>query len=330
MEFSSSNEKIMQRYVDLLKNSGFKAVFGDRNNKDVVMSVINALLPPHRKVMDIKYAPTEHQGPSLSSKEFRYDFMCTGTDGTSFIVEVQRYRDINWFKRCVSYAARAYDSHNRSGVTYDVPPVYLIGLMEDRLRHDDAEYWRNHYISEYTFREKTCHDLQSETIVLIFAELGRFDKTEEECVTDLDRMCYLLKHMGSFESQPLWLQAEVYTRIFRACEISLYSKEKQDQLRQDMYDERKWNDIINTYKHDAYTEGELKGRTEGHAEGRAEGHAEGLVQGHAEGHAEGEKSKAIEIARKLLSSGFSAEQTEEMTGLSADAVAEIPQTAEES
>ena len=168
--------------------------------------------------------------------------------------------------------------------------------------------------------------MQSETIVLIFAELGRFDKTEEECVTDLDRMCYLLKHMGSFESQPLWLQAEVYTRIFRACEISLYSKEKQDQLRQDMYDERKWNDIINTYKHDAYTEGELKGRTVGHAEGRAEGHAEGLAQGHAEG----EKSKAIEIARKLLSSGFSAEQTAEMTGLSADAVSEISQTAEKS
>ena len=147
-------------------------------------------------------------------------------------------------------------------------------------------------------------------------------------------MCYLLKHMGSLESQPLWLQAEVYTRIFRACEISLYSKEKQDQLRQDMYDERKWNDIINTYKHDAYTEGELKGRTEGHAEGlvqgHAEGHAEGLAQGHAEGHAEGEKSKAIEIARKLLSSGFSAEQTAEMTGLSADAVSEISQTAEKS
>ena len=145
--------------------------------------------------------------------------------------------------------------------------------------------------------------MQSETIVLIFAELGRFDKTEEECVTDLDRMCYLLKHMGSFGSQPLWLQAEVYTRIFRACEISLYSKEKQDQLRQDMYDERKWNDIINTYKHDAYTEGELKGRTEGHAEG--------------------EKSKAIEIARKLLSSGFSAEQTAEMTGLPIYDVADL-------
>ena len=37
--------EVVQRYVNLLTNSGFKAVFGDRNNKDVVMSVINMLLP---------------------------------------------------------------------------------------------------------------------------------------------------------------------------------------------------------------------------------------------------------------------------------------------
>ena len=35
---------VVQRYVDLLSNGGFKAVFGDRNNKDVVISVINMLL----------------------------------------------------------------------------------------------------------------------------------------------------------------------------------------------------------------------------------------------------------------------------------------------
>ena len=37
--------EVVQRYVSLLTNSGFKAVFGDRANKDVVMSVINILLP---------------------------------------------------------------------------------------------------------------------------------------------------------------------------------------------------------------------------------------------------------------------------------------------
>ena len=51
---NGQNEEIVSRYVDLLTNSGFKAVFGDRENKDVVMSVINALLPPHRHVTDIE------------------------------------------------------------------------------------------------------------------------------------------------------------------------------------------------------------------------------------------------------------------------------------
>ena len=45
---------VVQRYVDLLSNGGFKAVFGDRNNKDVVMSVINMLLPEGKKVKDIE------------------------------------------------------------------------------------------------------------------------------------------------------------------------------------------------------------------------------------------------------------------------------------
>ena len=53
--------EVVQRYVDLLSNSGFKAVFGDRNNKDVVMSVINMLLPEGKRVEEIEYAPTEQQ-----------------------------------------------------------------------------------------------------------------------------------------------------------------------------------------------------------------------------------------------------------------------------
>ena len=58
----------VRHYVNLLTNSGFKAVFGDRANKDVVISVINALLPAHRQVTDIDYGPTEHQGRLLHNK----------------------------------------------------------------------------------------------------------------------------------------------------------------------------------------------------------------------------------------------------------------------
>ena len=42
---NKNKTEVVQRYVDMLSNSGFKAVFGDKNNKDVVMSVVNMLLP---------------------------------------------------------------------------------------------------------------------------------------------------------------------------------------------------------------------------------------------------------------------------------------------
>ena len=55
---------------------------------------------------------------------------------------MQRYREKAWFKRCVSYASRAYDRQNRRGEDYDVPPVYLIGLTDTEIRHPDKEFWR--------------------------------------------------------------------------------------------------------------------------------------------------------------------------------------------
>ena len=165
---------VLQRYVNLLSNSGFKAVFGDRANKDVVMSVINMLLPEGKRVEDILYAPTEHQGQLETNKEFRYDFMCRGTDGSFFIVEVQTSPEKFWFKRCVSYASRVYDRQNSRGGEYDVPPVYLIGLMGVDVKHADPVMWKDRYVSEYSFREKTTNELQDDTIFIIFAELRRF------------------------------------------------------------------------------------------------------------------------------------------------------------
>lgn len=213
-------KNMKQRYVSLLTNGGFKAFFGDENNKEVVRMLINILLPEHRKVVEIDYMPTEHQGPVIGcSKEFHYDFMCRDVTGEVVIVEMQRYRESDWFKRCVSYAGRAYDRQNRSGMDYDVPPVFLIGLMGVDIDHPDKEFWKDRYVSEYTFREKSCGDLLDETICIIFAELTRFRKGEDECETDLDRVLYLIKNSGKMQSPPKWGEELLCRSILDACEI---------------------------------------------------------------------------------------------------------------
>ena len=67
--------------------------------------------------------------------------------------------------------------------------------------------------------------------------------------------------------------------------------------------------------HTAQEEAEKRGLEKGLARGRAEGLAEGLAEGHAEAQ--------VEIARKMLASGMTVEQTAQLTGLAVDEVKEL-------
>ena len=101
-----------------------------------------------------------------------------------------------------------------------------------------------------------------ETIVIIFAELANFVKPLEECVSERDKMLYLLKNIGRMLDQPAWLQHEVYTRIFKACEIAGFTEDKLINYEQEMYDERRLNSELRSARN--------LGRDEGRAEGREE------------------------------------------------------------
>ena len=290
---------VMQRYVNLLSNSGFKAVFGDRANKDVVMSVINMLLPDGKCVEDIEYAPTEHQGQLDENKEFRYDFMCRGTDGSFFIVEVQNSPEDFWFKRTVSYASRVYDRQNHRGKEYDVPPVFLIGLMGIEVKHSDPDCWKDRFVSEYTFREKLTGELQDDTIFIIFAELMRFDKELTECGNDLEKMLYVIKNGWRLQNQPAELQDEIFRRLFEACDIPRFSEEKRIKYDKDMYDERRYN-------------GELSAARK-----------EGLKTGREEGREEGRREARLESALKLKELGVAVEIIAQATGLQPDELKDL-------
>ena len=127
-----------------------------------------------------------------------------------------------------------------------------------------------------------------ETIIIIFAELTKFRKSIAECETDTDKMLYVLKNMGNLQNRPAELQAEVYRRLFEACEISAFSKDKHAKYQEDMFDEKRLKGIEDANRR--------IGREEGRAEGREEGLAEGLAVGRAE------------IVRKMHSNGMSIEQ----------------------
>ena len=213
--------------------------------------------------------------------------MCKDANGVMFIVELQTYWEYDWFQRCVCYSSRAYDRQTKKGEDYNVPPVYLIAFMGVNINHPDKEFWRDRYISEYTFREKQSHDLLAETIVIIFAELARFTKTAEECLTETDQMLYVLRNIGRLMEQPAWLRKEVFDRILKGCEIAGFNEEKRKIYEQEMNDEKRRNSQLKT----------------------------AAMMGREEGRAEGVHEAKLEAAKNFKSLGVSEEIISQATGL---------------
>lgn len=271
-----------QTFVNLLTNGGFKAFFGDEKNKNEVMEVINSLLPYQYKVIDIEYMPTEHQGQVVDeNKTMHYDYMCRDMSGAIFIVEMQQYKEDDWFKRCVSYACRSYDRQNHKGYEYDVPPVFLIGLMGVDIDHIEPELWTDKYISEYTFREKSTHEVLADTIFVIFAELAKFKKEPDECLTKQDQILYILKNSGTFTEShhPIWDDFDALESILEKMKIAGFDEVKRMQYEKDMYDERRRNGEISAAKK------------------------------------EGRKQERIRIAEKMLETGMPIDQIAQITDL---------------
>ena len=94
-----------------------------------------------------------------------------------------------------------------------------------------------------------------ETIVIIFAELTRFCKSEDECVTEQDRLLYLLKNSRNLKLLPKWSDEEHCKLILDAFRIQNFDEQKRNKYDSDMYDELK-------------RQGQLKAA---HKEGREEG-----------------------------------------------------------
>uniref|UniRef100_UPI004025EEE9 Rpn family recombination-promoting nuclease/putative transposase n=1 Tax=Candidatus Cryptobacteroides bacterium TaxID=3085639 RepID=UPI004025EEE9 len=319
-------------FVNLRSDVGFKAVFADRNNKDILIGVLNQILPPEARIEDIKeYSDREQRRDVPYGKKTVLDLVCVDRDDRTFVVEMQASEEDFFFERCVYYASGLYHLELSDGVRYKgLRPVYVVSFLNYRLRHDDESLWdTDHFISHWRFTEKRTGMVADQTISVIFVEMTLFTKTLEECVTEFDRLFYIFKNSDGFQRIPEWIEEAggISRRLAEACEVAAFDKEKKlkyeidkmnewDILAQREFAERKGFEA-------GYADGEAKGIADGMAKGMAKGMADGLAKGKAEGMAEGKaEGKAeglvegrLEVAKAMLEIGMPIGQILQLTGL---------------
>ena len=287
-------------FVNLRSDVGFKAVFADRNNKDILIGVLNQILPPEARIEDIKeYSDREQRRDVPYGKKTVLDLVCVDRDDRTFVVEMQASEEDFFFERCVYYASGLYHLELSDGVRYKgLRPVYVVSFLNYRLRHDDESLWdTDHFISHWRFTEKRTGMVADQTISVIFVEMTLFTKTLEECVTEFDRLFYIFKNSDGFQRIPEWIEEAggISRRLAEACEVAAFDKEKKLKYEIDKMNE--WD--IQAQKEYAVRKG-LE---------------EGLQEGLQKGLQKGREETRLSIARKLFEAGTPVDVIVNCTGV---------------
>ena len=291
-------------FVNLRSDVGFKAVFADRNNKDILIGVLNQILPPEARIEDIKeYSDREQRRDVPYGKKTVLDLVCVDRDDRTFVVEMQASEEDFFFERCVYYASGLYHLELSDGVRYKgLRPVYVVSFLNYRLRHDDESLWdTDHFISYWRFTEKRTGMVADQTISVIFVEMTLFTKTLEECVTEFDRLFYIFKNSEGFQRIPEWIEEAggISRRLAEACEVAAFDKEKKLKYEIDKMNE--WD--IQAQKEYAVRKG------------LEEGLQKGLQKGMQKGLQKGREETKLSIARKLFEAGTPVDVIVNCTGV---------------
>ncbi|MCI7178618.1 MAG: Rpn family recombination-promoting nuclease/putative transposase, partial [Bacteroidales bacterium] len=112
----------------------------------------------------------------------------------------------------------------RPSIYSRLKPVYVIVILKSKPMPEDGVTYGQRLFSHYTLKEYSTNEFAPSTINIIFASLGFFDKKPGECTTDLDRWCYMFKHLGKMKNLPAWVEDKVMARLLSASRVANFNK----------------------------------------------------------------------------------------------------------
>jgi predicted transposase/invertase (TIGR01784 family) len=281
------------RYINPYTDFGFKKLFGEEANKNLLIDFLNAVLPEQNRVADLSFRPSEQLPDNIVDRKAIFDIACVGINGESFIVEMQKAKQ-RWFRdRALFYAAFPIQRQAQKGDwDFELHPVFLVAVLD--FEYDEQEERRE--IQRQVMLKDQHGKVFLDKLQMIFLQMPLFNKTESELNTKKDKWLYFLKNLESFDDIPAILNEPVFEQAFQTAEYVKYSPIMQEAYQNDLKAYRDNRNVVDT--------------------ARFEGHA----AGHAEGEAKGRAEERTEIARNLKQKGLDIALITETTGLSQEEI----------
>ncbi len=217
-------EYLQERYLNPFTDFGFKKLFGDEPNKDLLVDFLNALLEGREHIAELTYKKSEHLGALDSDRRAIFDLYCENERGEKFIIELQKAKQ-NYFKeRSIFYSTFPIQEQAQRGTwDFQLKAVYTIGILD--FVFDDKDKDKT-VVAEVMLMDKRRKTVFYDKLTYIYLQMPNFTKTEAELETHFDKWLYVLRHLPDLQDRPVQLQERVFQKLFGVAELAKMSREE--------------------------------------------------------------------------------------------------------
>lgn len=213
----------VEKYINPFTDYGFKRLFGEEPNKDLLLDFLNVLLKDEQgEIKSLTYLKGEQLGANEMDRKAIFDLYCENEKGEKFIVELQKTKQ-NFFKdRTVYYSTFPIrEQAKRADWNYELKAVYTIAILDFVFEEDKNETGKYRYDIKLTDIEtkKVFYD----KLTFIYLEMPKFNKTIDELETRFDKWLYVLRNLNRLDKVPDKLREKIFEKLFETAEIAKFT-----------------------------------------------------------------------------------------------------------
>jgi predicted transposase/invertase (TIGR01784 family) len=205
------------KYINPYTDFGFKKLFGEEANKDLLIDFLNQLLPLHHQIEDLIFKNVEQSSDLQYERKAIFDIHCKAINGEHFIVEMQKAK-INFFKeRALFYVTFPIrEQAKRGDWDFNLAPVYMIAILD--FEYDEVEE-RKKFFRDVQLKDQDC-EVFYDKLSFKFLQMPLFNKKPEELETRFDKWIYFLKGLETFDDIPTMLNEPIFQKAFHVAEVA--------------------------------------------------------------------------------------------------------------
>ncbi len=215
-----------EKYINPFTDFGFKKIFGEEANKELLIDFLNELLQDKGRITQLSFLKTENLGATETDRKAIFDLYCQNDKGEKFIVELQKAKQKYFKDRSIYYSTFAIQEQAQKGEwNYQLQAVYTVSVMD--FKFDEAIEDQHKLRHDIQLLDIDSKKVFYDKLRFIYLEMPKFTKTEYELETHYDKWLYVLQNLSKIDKIPDILQEKVFLQLFEIAEIANYNEKEQ-------------------------------------------------------------------------------------------------------